>query len=131
MAFGRRLKMVLVSILVIGALAGYQALKYWWYKGYSRGSRTGVVRKLSIKGPPYCKYIAGELSLTGSAPGQPAEIWEFSLDNKHESNPLYHSLQSAERNGKPVTLEYRQDLKMWWRCTPSEYFVTGVQKADK
>ena len=32
---------------------GYEGARVWWLRGYSVGARTGVVRKLSIKGPPY------------------------------------------------------------------------------
>jgi len=36
---------------------------------------------MSVKGPPYCKYLSGELVLQGSQPNQPAEVWEFSVDD--------------------------------------------------
>jgi hypothetical protein len=121
-------KIVLGTLGVLAVLGLFVGLRYWWYYAYSRGSRTGVIRKLSVKGPPYCKYLSGELALTGAVPGQRAEVWEFSVDDDRDSNPLVRELHGAERSGERVTLDYRQDLHMWWRCTPSEYFVTGIEK---
>ena len=38
-------------------------------------------------------------------------------------------LKEAERSGKRVaTLDYRQDHHVWWRCNPSESFITAVEK---
>jgi hypothetical protein len=130
MPMARKTKVLLILSLfgLIALYAGYQALKFWWYTGYSKGSRTGIIRKLSLKGPPYCKYISAEMALQGTGPGQPPEIWEFSLDKEDQSSPLYKQLEEAQRAAKPVTLRYRQDLKMWWRCAPTEYFVTEVEK---
>ena len=128
MKLGPRFKVVLALLAVIGLLAAWQGLRFWWYHGYSTGERTGVVRKFSIKGSPMCKYAEGELALTGSNPGQNVEIWTFSVDDKRDSNPIVKQLREFERTGQRVTLHYRQDLKSWWRCTPDEYFVTSVEK---
>ena len=103
--------------------------RVWWFRGYSKGTRTGVVRKMSVKGPPYCKYISGEMVLQGGAPGQPQELWEFSVDgDDNDQNPLMVALKGAERSSEKVTLAYRQDLHSLYRCTPSEYFITGIEK---
>src|SRR5260221_14095166 len=127
MSVGRKVKVILGVLAALGLVALWQGGSYWYKKGYSRGSRTGVIRKISVKGPPYCKYLSGEMAVIGSAPGQPAEIWEFSVDHKGEANPVVQSLHVAERTGKTVTLAYRQDLKMWWRCNPAEYFITAIE----
>jgi hypothetical protein len=107
---------------------GYEAVRFWWFRGYSNGTRTGVVRKLSVKGPPYCKYFEGELVMQGLVPGQAPEIWTFSVDDEEATNPVVKALQDAEQGGARVTLRYRQDLHSMFRCTPNEYFVTGVEK---
>ena len=106
---------------------GVQALRVWWFRGYSSGTRTGVLRKISYKGPPYCKYMLAEMALQGTIPGQPVEIWEFSIDDESAKNPLLIRLHEAERNAERVTLKYRQDRHSLFRCTPSEYFVTAVE----
>jgi hypothetical protein len=105
-----------------------EALRVWWFRGYARGTRTGVIRKISFKGPPYCKYMLGEMALQGTLPGQPVEIWEFSVDDEKPGSPLVVKLHEAERSADRVTLQYRQDLHSLFRCTPSEYFVTGIEK---
>lgn len=128
MKIGRRVKIGLAVFAVVALLAAWQGLRFWWYHGYSTGERTGVVRKLSVKGTPMCKYAEGELALTGSAPGQNVEIFTFSTDDKSDASPIMKQLREAERTGTRVTLHYRQDLKSWWRCTPHEYFITSVEK---
>ena len=117
-----------IPVALLLLFVGFEALRVWWFRGYSKGSRTGVVRKISVKGPPYCKYLAGELVLQGTAPGQPAETFEFSVDDDDDKNPLVVALKEAERGGTRITLDYRQDLHSLFRCTPSEYFVNGVEK---
>jgi hypothetical protein len=128
MKIGPRVKIGLGIFAVVALLAAWQGLRFWWYHGYSTGERTGVVRKMSVKGTPLCKYAEGELALTGSMPGQNVEVFTFSVDNQHESNPIMKQLKEAERTSSRVTLHYRQDLKSWWRCTPHEYFITSVEK---
>ena len=89
---------VLVPLALVFLFALVDGGRVWWFRGYSKGSRTGVVRKMSVKGPPYCKYISGELVLQGGAPGQPQELWEFSVDGEdNEQNPLMVNLKAAER----------------------------------
>jgi hypothetical protein len=129
MALPRKAKLLLVLLpfVAVLVLGGWKGLQYWWYRAYSTGSRTGVVRKVSVKGPPYCKYLAGELAVQGATPIQ-AEIWEFSVDDDADANPVVVALHDAEKSGARVTLHYRQDLHSMFRCTPSEYFVTSVEK---
>ena len=57
-----------------------------------------------------------------------ARVFTFSVDNHSDASPIMKQIREAERTGSRVTLHYRQDLKSWWRCTPHEYFVTGVEK---
>ncbi len=128
MKLGPRIKVGLAVFVVLGLLAAWQGFRFWWYHGYSTGERTGILRKLSVKGSPMCKYAEGELALSGGQMGQPVEIWTFSVDDQRDGNPIMQQLREAERSGTRVTLQYRQDLKSWWRCTPHEYFVTKVEK---
>jgi hypothetical protein len=127
MKVGVRGKVALGILVIVGLLGGWQAISFWLHRGYSNGERTGYLRKLSVKGKPWCKYAEGELALIGS-PGQPSEVWKFSTDHHEDDNVIMKSLREAERSGTRITLHYRQDLQSWWRCTPSEYFVTSVEK---
>ena len=130
MALSRKstIRLVLGGFAVLVLFVGIEALRVWWFRGYARGTRTGVVRKVSYKGPPYCKYLMGEMALQGTLPGQPVEIFEFSLDDEKENNPVVKEIHEAEKSGERITVRYRQDLHSLFRCTPSEYFVTGVEK---
>lgn len=123
-----KIYIVLAALGLVMLVVAWNGARYWWYHGYSLGTRTGIVRKVSMKGPPYCKYLAGEMVLQGTAPGQQAEVFEFSVDEDSEDNPIVKSLREAEKKGERVTLTYRQDLHSLYRCTPSEYFITGVEK---
>ncbi len=118
--------LALAPVALILLVVGYEALRVAYYRGYSKGSRTGVIRKLSVKGPPYCKYFSGEMAVQGANPLQP-EIWEFSVDDDADANPVVVALHAAEKKGGNVTVDYRQDLGSLFRCTPSEYFVTRVE----
>ena len=122
-----KLLLALAPVALVLLFGSWKGVQYWWYRGYSQGTRSGIVRKVSIKGPPYCKYLSGELAVQGATPMQ-NEIWEFSVDDDTEANPIVVALKEAEKKGHRVTLEYRQDLHSMYRCTPSEYFVTRVEK---
>jgi hypothetical protein len=128
MKLGPKVKAGMAVFVVLGILAAWQGLRYWWYHGYSQGERTGIVRKIAVKGSPICRYAEGELALTGAAAGQAVETFTFSVDDQSDNNPIMKQLREAERTATRVTLHYRQDLKSWWRCTPEEYFITQVEK---
>jgi hypothetical protein len=126
----------LLSVVLIGS--GVQWLRWWWNQSYSRGTRTGILRKLSIKGSPLCKFVSGELALAGQVPGLAQDIWMFTLDDTNESNPLFVKLRAAERSAKPVTVEYRQDRGNTAKLSqafcpktgedsPPEYYAISVQ----
>jgi hypothetical protein len=123
-----KIRLVLGIVALIVAIGAWQGLTLIWHRGYAHGAVTGVVRKISVHGPPYCKILTGELVYQGTAPGQHAELFHFSVDDEKDGNPIVVDLKAAERTGKPVTLDYRQDVKPWWRCNPSEFFVTTVEK---
>lgn len=128
MALSTRSKLMLGIFGLLVLTAGVLAGRYWWYKGYSVGTRTGIVRKVSVMGPPFCKYLSGELVQNGQTPGQLPEIWYFSVDDLKDENPLVQDLYKVAKEGNRVTLRYRQDLKALYRCSPTEYFVTGIEK---
>jgi hypothetical protein len=127
MRMSNKVKVIFGIGVLLFLLSGWQYGSYWLKHGYSNGSRTGIIRKVSIKGPPYCKYLSGELAMQGPF-GQAAEIFEFSVDDYHDSNPVVRELHEAERTGQRITLDYRQDLSIWWRCNPSSYFIVRTEK---
>ncbi len=128
MKLGPKVKTGMAIFAVLGLLAAWQGFRYWWYHGYSVGEKTGVVRKLAVKGSPICRYAEGELALSGGVAGQTIETFTFSVDDQSEGSPIMKQLHEAERTATRVTLHYRQDLNSWWRCTPDQYFITQVEK---
>jgi hypothetical protein len=116
MKIPRKLKIAGVFLGLLALVALWQWASYEFKIAYSKGSRTGVVRKVSVKGPPYCKYLEGEMALQGGVPGMAQEIFLFTVDDHSESNPIVQALKKAEREGARVTLDYRQDKPIWWRC---------------
>src|SRR5690349_6441625 len=87
---------VALVLLVLFGVGAWQGLRLWWYHGFSRGERTGILRKFSYKGSPLCKYWSGEMALvTPTAMGN-QEIWEFTVDGPRDNNPLVAAIQKAE-----------------------------------
>jgi len=114
---------------LLALVALWQVGRYYYYRGWAKGTKSGYLRKVQLKGPPYCKYIIGEVVLQrGGEVAQGGETWEFSVDTRDENAPIVQELHEAEKSGKLSTFRFRQDLNMWWRCAPTEYFVVGVEK---
>lgn len=116
MKIPRKAKIALVFVGLLALVGLWQFATFEFKYGYSKGSRTGVVRKVSIKGPPYCKYLEGEMALQGGVMGMQQEIFRFTVDDHSDNNPIVQSLRKAEKDGTRVTLDYRQDKPIWWRC---------------
>jgi hypothetical protein len=129
MAMPRKWKVILalVPVAFVLLVVAYEGLRVWWFRGYSVGSRTGVIRKVTEKGPPYCKYLSAEMVVQTGAVTTAAEVWEFSVDDDKPTAPVVVALKNAEKKGERVTVDYRQDLHSLFRCTPSEYFATKVE----
>ena len=122
---GRR-SLIAVPLFALMGFAGWEAFRYWWDHGFSRGTYDGVVRKVSIKGPPYCKYASIELVVPGGTLAVP-KLVEFTLDDSHDGTPLLGKFEEAERTQKNVTVRYRQDHLQWWQCVPVEYHALEIQ----
>jgi len=123
-----KFKIALGVFGLLGLVALWQVGRYYWYFWYFLFTRSGYLRKVSLKGPPYCKYIMGEMVLQrGGEVAAGSEVWEFSVDAENEDAPIVKQIREAERAGKLATVRYRQDLNMWWRCAPTEFYVVGVE----
>ena len=138
--FGGRRAIVTLPVVLVGGYLGARLLDYEWYRGVSEGTRTGVVTKVSRKGTPLCKYESVEM-LVGLQPGAAAmgsETWEFTVDAEHAD--LIARLQDAEKDRRPVTIQYRQDTtdlnakpappkNLPWRwCVATSYHATDIVK---
>jgi hypothetical protein len=120
-----KLRLALIPFALLLLLVGYEALRVVWYRGRSRGSRTGLIVKVTEKGPPYCKYLEAEMKVGGNATLAP-ETWFFSVDDDSPTSPVVVALKAAEKKQATVTVDYRQDVGALFRCSETEYFVTKV-----
>ena len=123
-----KIRIIVAVVGLVAVVGGWTALSIAWRIGYAHGTVTGIVRKVSVHGPPYCKVLTGELVYQAANPGQHPDVFGFSVDDHAETNPIVRDLKDAERDGKRITLDYRQDRQAWWRCNRSEYFITAVEK---
>ena len=122
-------KVILAGLGVVVLLLGWQLIRAWWYHGVSTGTRSGIVRKVSKKGSPLCRYWVGELVITNTTViGAVPEVWEFNIDAQSDADPLISEMQKYEATGQRTTLRYRQDKGKWWACSNIEYYVTGLIK---
>jgi len=119
---------IFVPLGLVLVLFAWQGLRYLWLRGYSEGSRTGVIRKISVKGSPVCKYLSGEMVLIGSQPGQQPEVWKFTVYDDAKDNPLVVTLHDAERAARNVTVDYVENRGRWWQCADTNYYVVAVEK---
>src|SRR4051812_19855484 len=101
-------RLALIPVALILLPAGFEALRVWWYRGASVGTRTGIIVKVTEKGSPLCKYLEGEMKVGGTTTMAP-ETWHFSVDDDSQTNPIVVALKAAEKKQLPVTLDYRQD----------------------
>lgn len=83
----------------------------------SKGSRVGVISKLSYKGNLF-KSWEGELML---GRGESSNTWEFSV----RDDKIVDSLKDAMRSGSRVELEYTQRRVAIKTSTP--YDITAVK----
>ncbi len=116
--------LVVVLLLLAGA---WQGVRYWWLHNYSNGSRTGIIRKISVKGSPVCKFLSGEMVLVGAVPGQVPQVFSFTVYDDRPTNPVVKQLHDAERSGKTVTLNYQENRARWWQCADTNYYIVGVE----
>lgn len=83
----------------------------------SKGSRVGIVSKLSYKGNVF-KSWEGELML---GRGESSNTWEFSVRN----DKIVESIKEAMRSGSRVELEYTQMRVAIKTSTP--YDITAIK----
>jgi hypothetical protein len=114
-AFG----VLVVLPIAVFALWTWAALSF----SYSKGDRSGYVRKLSQKGW-LCKTWEGELALV-NVPGERADVFDFSVRDDDVAR------QINELQGQRVAVEYEQHVGVPTSCFgETEYFVTRVRRVQ-
>lgn len=120
--FAEIIFIVVAGVITLSVLLGIFGSTVDIGRGYSEGSRVGIVTKLSNKGI-FCKTIEGSMRVGTTATALP-ESWNFSLS---ENSPLVPAIKKAMEEGRTVEIEYTQPL-IAGRCTgDSQYRVVGVK----
>jgi len=93
---------------------------------YSKGTRTGIVIKLSQKGFVFKTY-EGELNLGGISQGDgtimPNHVWKFSVDKNNVK--VYDEVTQSE--GKHVRLYYKEVLRNFFWQSETPYLIEKVE----
>ena len=131
--YGGMRALATVPLTVATLYIGWLVLVYAWHYNYSSGTRTGIVRKVSHKGSPLCKYVSVEMAILGNSGGGQVpiapEVWEVTVDDDNPNTPLRLALEAAQRSQKPTTIRYRQDRKRlpWRWCVDTEYHAVAAE----
>jgi hypothetical protein len=120
---GKRIKKIILWTLLI-AIIGTGAYIGACNITYSKGTRSGLLNKVSYKGVVWKTY-EGELNMgsisTRNENGIIGNTWEFSV----WKDDIYDQLQDYQ--GQPVKLYYRQKFKaMPWQGK-TDYFIYKVE----
>jgi hypothetical protein len=115
-----RVKLVLIGLVAVGALAmaGYTAAVLSF--SYSTGDRVGFVQKLSKKGW-ICRTWEGELAMS-PVPGAAPQLFLFSIRDDNVAK------QITALEGKRVSLQYEEKKGIPTSCFgETSHFVTAVR----
>lgn len=115
---GKFKKILIISLLVI--IAAWFIYYFICGMTYSRGTRSGILTKVSEKGYIFKTY-EGELNIGGFSQGDgtimPASIFKFSISEKE----VYEKLEASQ--GHKVVLHYRQVMKNFFWQGDTDYFI--------
>lgn len=94
---------------------------------YSKGTRSGILTKVSEKGFVF-KTFEGELNIGGISQGygtiMPSSIFKFSV-----TDPLvYNQLEKSQ--GKKIVLHYKERIKTFFWQGESNYFIYLVTTVE-
>lgn len=87
-----------------------------------------MIRKISVKGPPVCKFLSGEMVLIGTPAGGSPTVFNFTVYDDSPDNVIVKKLHDAEREAKEVTIDYQENRARWWQCADTNYYIVGVEK---
>ena len=110
-------------VLAIGSLI------FLYYGNYSKGTRAGVIMKISEKGAIF-KTLEGQMNLEtfGAVKGDNfvSETFDFSVE---KGNPeLMEELKAVSLTGERVNMKYKEKfMKVFWRGD-TKYFCTGLER---
>lgn len=131
--YGAKVKRFFKRVLLVLLLLGIGVMLFLYYGSYSKGTRSGVVIKMSKRGMLFKTY-EGQLNLqsfgaTDDKGNSLNEIFEFSVEGDNDS--LYHVLEDVSLTGERVRLNYvERYATIPWRGE-TNYFVTGVERSGQ
>ncbi len=110
-------------VLAIGSLI------FLYYGNYSKGTRAGVIMKISEKGAIF-KTLEGQMNLEtfGAVKGDNyvSETFNFSIEKGDPE--LIEELNAASLSGERVNMKYKEKfIKVFWRGD-TKYFCTGIER---
>ena len=116
-------------VLVIVLLLCFAIFAFMYFGNYSKGTRAGVVMKISKKGTIF-KTWEGQMNLETfgaiKAENIVSETFEFSI--KRGSDELIEEIRAASLSGERINLNYKEKfIKVFWRGD-TKYFATGVER---
>jgi hypothetical protein len=120
--FLRRVRNVVIvlALLAVGLAALYFFVATRW--SYSSGERAGYVQKFSRKGW-VCKTWEGEIAMA-NLPGALPELFAFTVRDDEVAAQINRQL------GARVVLSYEQHLGLPGCFGETQYWVTGVRRAE-
>jgi len=93
---------------------------------YSKGTRTGIVIKVSQKGYVFKTY-EGELNLGGMSQGDGTimvkNIWKFSIQKNDTA--IYNAITRSE--GKQIRLHYKEVIRNFFWQSETPYFIEKAE----
>lgn len=100
---------------------------------YSKGSRTGMINKLSEKGLIWKTY-EGQMALEGMVSGEGytgANVWDFSLDRQarhgEDTKDIVNKINGYLETGTKVKVDYIEPFMTWpWR-SGTNYLIQKVE----
>lgn len=117
--------LIIFSLIVVAGL-----LIYYFICGmaYSKGTRSGILTKVSEKGYIFKTY-EGELNVGGfnqeGGTIMPASIFKFSVTDKK----VYEKMEALQ--GNKVVLHYKQVMKNFFWQGDTDYFIYECSPVNK
>jgi hypothetical protein len=127
------MKKIIFGFLGVVLILFISVTSFFYFGSYSKGTRSGVVFKVSERGVLFKTY-EGQLNIQafGAIPKSENEIstvFEFSVPSDRAD--VIKKLQEVSLSGERVNLEYEEKFFKYWWLGDTKYLVTGVQRMDK
>lgn len=114
-------KFLIITVIVL--IAAWFIFYFICGMTYSKGTRSGILTKVSEKGFVFKTY-EGEMNVGGFSQGDgtimPSSIFKFSVPDKD----VYDKLEASQ--GRKVVVHYKQVMKNFFWQGDTDYFIYEV-----